>query len=295
MNWHKRRHSLGTFCRTTTPEEAGEIPRVVPVARPPPIPEVAIPRVVPRQSSNAGAPSPLPAQNLEELHRLFPPGSDGETEARLVVDGAAGDKWWKGLFLETATRDWIARFGRLHAVPVDQLTLLVVTDGSPSIRANLGALLAFCRPPGTVDGDLLSFTDYLALMLRFGAMDRLRQSIKGLTGSKPSGGRGPFDGFVTWFRPTMTDEEANAAVRGARVGTWLIRLSSIANEFTLHWRATDCFPPLVCRIRYDGLATLSRIYAAISENEDTQFAGSWRGLIVSRLGLRLEDAFGSPW
>jgi hypothetical protein len=83
-------------------------------------------------------------------------------------------------------------------------------------------------------------------------------------------------------------------VKEGRVGTWLVRLSSIPNEFALHWHATPSFPSLVCRIRYDGLAIWGKVYSAVTENEDPQFAGSWTELLVGALGLGNEDAFGLP-
>jgi hypothetical protein len=51
---------------------------------------------------------------------------------------------------------------------------------------------------------------------------------------------------------------------------------------------------LVCRLRYDGLAAEGKVYAAVTENEDPQFAGSWNDLLVKALGLAIEDAFRSP-
>jgi hypothetical protein len=52
------------------------------------------------------------------------------------------------------------------------------------------------------------------------------------------------------------------------VGAWLIRLSSIRNEFALHWHAPEWFPPLVCRLRYDGLAGEKKVYAAVTERKN---------------------------
>jgi hypothetical protein len=280
MNWHKRHHSLGTFCTTTTPDEADAIPRVVPGA-------TARPR-----SPEAALPSPI--QNPELLHQLFSPGSAGETAARLVVEQAEGDEVWKRSFLDTATSDWIATLGTVNAVPVGDFLRLVLPDGPILVRANLAVLVGSCRPARTPKEKLVSFTDYLRLMLRFGPIGRVGNSIKRLTQRPRFLGFDPFGGFVTWFQPNLSHEEANAAVNAAAVGTWLIRLSSIPNEFTLYWRATECFPPLVCRLRYDGLREEGKVYAAVTENEDPQFAGSWDDLLVKGLGLRIEDAFKSP-
>jgi hypothetical protein len=287
-NWRKRCHSSGTFCVNTTPAEAGNIQRVVLYSSGP----------GPMPSPNRQSVPPLAVQHPRPFQHLLAPDSPDEAKARRILDGAEADEGWKRQFLDTAKRDWICRFGTSNqGMPVDDFARLALFEGPPlfraEIQANLAALLSL-RPDSDNPG-VVSFTAYLALMLRFGPMDRLRKSIEGLTVSEPSGGRGPFDGFVRWFRPTMSAEEANAAVKNGVVGTWLIRLSSIANEFTLHWQATDCFPPLVCRIRYDGLAADEKmVYATVPDNEGPQFARSWHELIVSRLGLRLEDGFGSP-
>jgi hypothetical protein len=212
-----------------------------------------------------------------------------EDSAQRIVDAAAAPDQWKREFLQTVTREWIGTFGKVQLIPLGHFARLVLADAPEVIRANLLALL-WLRP----DPAFVSFADFVVLMLRFGPIEKLRQSIDRLTAPDESLGRGPFGGFVTWFRPKMSPDEANAAVKAAPVGTWLIRLSGIQNEFTLHWQATDCFPPLVCRLRYDGLAADGRVYSAVPDNEGRQFAASWKGLIVARLGLRMEDAFSSP-
>jgi hypothetical protein len=187
----------------------------------------------------------------------------------LVVDEAAADPCGELHFLDRAARAWIARFGISLALPFG----------------------GFAPCSGT----LLSFTDHLVLMLRFGPMDRFRESIEALKAGAQALSGGPSGRFVMWLRPTFSHDEANAAVKEAIVGTWLIRLSLIANAFTLHWRATECFPPLVCRVRYDGIAGEGgKHYAAVPENEGPQIAGSSKGFIVKRLGLRMEDVFRSP-
>jgi hypothetical protein len=208
----------------------------------------------------------------------------------LFLDGAEGDPRWKRTFLTTATKDWIHTFGCVLAVPTATFVTSVPADGSRPIQnpiaVALVALLSLRPNPENPTG--VSFPDYLALMLRFGPIRRLRRSIGFLTA------RGSQGGFQPWFRPSFSHEEANQNVKEGRVGTWLIRLSSIHNEFTLHWHATESFPPLVCRIRYDGLAVEGKVYAAVTDNEDPQFAESWTELLVRVLGLSTGHAFTFP-
>jgi hypothetical protein len=111
-------------------------------------------------------------------------------------------------------------------------------------------------------------------MLRFRPIGRFGKSIHELAVIDPSKDGAQFGGFASWFRPGFSDEEATAAVKAAHVGTWLIRLSPIRNGFTRHWHATESFPPLVCRVRYDGMASERRAYSAVSENDNPKFAGS---------------------
>jgi hypothetical protein len=218
------------------------------------------------------------------------PTSPDEAAALLILDGATGNPTWKRAFLETAKRDWIDIFSGVLAVPVGTFVTSVLSDGSRlanrPIAAALIALLSL--RPNPADPGVVSFADYLALMLRFGPICRLRRSLELLT---VNGLRGEFQ---TWFRPSLSHDEANRNVKEARVGTWVVRLSWIHNEFALHWHATESFPPLVCRIRYDGLALDGKFYSAVTENEDPQFAGSWTELLVDLLGLSTEDAFRFP-
>jgi hypothetical protein len=117
------------------------------------------------------------------------------------------------------------------------------------VALNLATGVALRPGAGTAGGSLISFADYLGLMLRFGPLGRLRQSLAELTVAGEPHRRGAFAGFVRWFRQDLTGDEANDAVQAAREGTWLIRPLEPPNAFALHWRASEAFPPLVCHLR----------------------------------------------
>jgi hypothetical protein len=280
QRWCRRYHRSGLFdCRTTV-REAKQL--------------FAPPAAAKTRSPPGGDPF---AQSEEPPPRLFPPGSPGEAEALRVLARAQGDDEWKAEFLETAVADWVSTFGKVGAVGVERFLARALSDDLGPIpdqtRANLAALLSLLPTSPGPDGASLPFAEYLALMLRFGPMGRLRQSIEALTVAGPARGGDPFGGFAPWFRPLFGDDEAKEKVKAARDGTWLVRLSPTANEFALHWYASEAFPVVSCRIPYDGLAPASAVYVAAWENDAPESAGSWEQLIGDVLGLQLADGFES--
>jgi hypothetical protein len=257
-NWQKRLHRLGAFDRNTTVGEAGEMARFT-TPRPP--------------------------------EPLFAADSPGEAATLATLAASEGSQRWKVDFLDTANRDWIRTFGRVVEVPLADFMTSVLSDGSgpvpDDIRTNLAALLSLRETAGGP----VSFPDYLALMLGFGPLAKLRQSIEGLTTTGPSARS--FARFQPWFWPGLSEEDALTELKQAGVATWLVRRSPLHNRFVLHWYAGKLWPPAVVPLRYDGLAVDSKVCRAWQGRDEPDFGPSWRELLTQTCGMVESVALGS--
>jgi hypothetical protein len=276
QSWRKVSHQSGDFDRTLI-------------------------NLVPRQIEPIGLPNGSPAvtspgQNPPAPPQLFRFGSHGECAARLIVHTAGrppdAAATWHEDFLEIAAGDWARIFGKRLEVPTGDFVPVLLSEAScpvPSaIEACFRALLRVspnCRRS-------VSFDDYLILMLRFGPVARLRESIEGLLAIERFGQ--PFEEFASWFRPHFAEAEAKKQMREAGAWIWLIGLSPIHNEFALHFYATEAFDPFVCPIRYNGLADGANVYWVMWKDGTPVSRASLKELLVDGIGLSVDDALGSP-